>query len=117
MSQVIDLEQFRSNVTPLKSTDQAQMKLWLQLGFSAVMPPQPNAWKGATPDDCQVAIERIKLATAAYLDFVATVVEHVRENLPMDQTVDLKGFVAAIEDVKNDAVALLEIAADTRSGM
>ena len=113
MSNITNLDQFRSNITPLKSTDQAQMKLWLQLGFSAVMPPQPNAWKGTTPDDCQVAIERIKLATAAYLDFVATVVEQVHENLPMTQVTHLKQLVV---EVQNDAVALLEIAADEQAG-
>ena len=113
MSQVIDLEQFRSNITPLKSTDQAQMRLWLQLGFSAVMPPSPNAWKGATPDDCEVAIERIKLGAAAFLDFVATIVEQTHENLPMTQVTHLKQLVV---DVQNDAVALLEIAADEQAG-
>ena len=114
MSNITNLEQFSSNITPLKSTDQAQMKLWVQLGFSAIMPPSPNAWKGTTPGDCDLAIERIKLGAAAFLDFVATIVEQTHENLPMTQVRHLKQLVV---EVQNDAVALLEIAADEQAGL
>ena len=112
MSEVVYPKQFERDAKPVSKLAQAEMDNWLALGFNK--PPMPNAWDGATPADCDLAIERIKLACAAYLDFVATVVEQVHENLPMTQVTHLKQLV---ETVQNDAVALLEIAADTQAGM
>ena len=63
MSEVIYPKQFEQDIKPVPPLMQAELDYWHKLGFNTLMPPQPNAWDGATPADCNVAIERIKPAS------------------------------------------------------
>ncbi len=119
MSIIIRPSQFYGpDVSPLDITSQAQMDLALRLALSVMLPPVPNAWRGADAKDCELAVEAIERVTSLYLDFVATVVKNINENVPVtDRHVDLKQFVALIEDAKNDAIGVIEIAGANAAGV
>lgn len=108
--------QFATNVIPLHPMDQAQMDLWLRLGLSAFLPPEPNAWRGTVPDDCRIARERIALVLGAASDFVRQVLENLGENTPMDLKIDLADAINSLENAEQDAVAYCEMTADRVRG-
>lgn len=117
MSTIIHPAQFRTGIKPLDPTNQATMDLALRLALSVMLPPAPNAYRGADARDCELAVDAIERVTALYLDFVTTVVKNHNENIPVtDRKVDLKQFVDLIEDAKNDAVGVIEIAGELASG-
>ena len=98
-------------------TDQATLDLALRMVLSLKLPPPISARRGADEIDCQIAMRRITSVTEAYMDFVKKTVEQVSENMPVTDTIDLKGFLACAEDARDDAVGLLQIAADKVSGV
>lgn len=116
MSIVQHPTQFQTNVIPLHPMDQAQMDLWLRLGLSAFLPPQPNAWRGTTPADCRIAKERIALVLGAAADFVKQALGSLGENMPLDLKVELADTVDSLEHAEKDAVAYCEITADRVRG-
>ena len=84
-------------VAPIEADSYA---LGLRRAFSAAMPPKIPL-SGAIPPDYSEAAERLKLATAAYLEFVENMVGHLADSSQHGKAeleLELGDFIGYVRD-------------------